>query len=106
MMSRKPIYKIIGLFMVILQNSFEFVKLFEISLGPLFYTLVKASFLFEAFFTLFLHLKSVGFEQEPTVRQENLEILIKAKGQITSKGLFGILGFFQKTNEQIPFLYC
>ena len=26
------------------------------------------------------------------------------KGQIISKGLFGILGFFQKTNEQIPFL--
>ena len=41
--------RIIDLFMVILQNSFEFVKLFEISLGPLFYTLVKASFLFEAF---------------------------------------------------------
>jgi hypothetical protein len=27
-----------------------------------------------------------------------------AKGQITSKALFGILGFFQKTNEQICFL--
>ena len=25
------------------------------------------------------------------------------KGQIISKGLFGILGFFQKTNEQIRF---
>ena len=25
------------------------------------------------------------------------------KGQITSKGLFGILRFFQKTNEQIRF---
>ena len=25
------------------------------------------------------------------------------KGQINSKGLFGILGFFQKTNEQIHF---
>ena len=27
----------------------------------------------------------------------------EAKGQVTSKGLFGILGFFQKTNEQIRF---
>ena len=26
-----------------------------------------------------------------------------AKGQIISKGLFGILGFFQKTNERIRF---
>ena len=26
-----------------------------------------------------------------------------AKGQIISKGLFGILGFFQKTNEPIRF---
>ena len=26
-----------------------------------------------------------------------------SKGQIISKGLFGILGFFQKTNEQIRF---
>ena len=25
------------------------------------------------------------------------------KGQLTSKGLFGILEFFQKTNEQIRF---
>jgi hypothetical protein len=29
--------------------------------------------------------------------------VVLAKGQITSKGLFGILGFFQKTNEQIRF---
>ena len=28
------------------------------------------------------------------------------KGQIISKGLFGILGFFQKTNEHIHFWYC
>ena len=28
------------------------------------------------------------------------------KGQTISKGLFGILGFFQKTNEQIRFQYC
>ena len=27
-----------------------------------------------------------------------------SKGQIVSKGLFGILGFFKKTNEQIRFL--
>ena len=27
------------------------------------------------------------------------------KGQIISKGLFGILGFFQKTNKQIRFQY-
>jgi hypothetical protein len=26
---------------------------------------------------------------------------VNTRGQITSKGLFGILGFFQKTNEQI-----
>ena len=32
--------------------------------------------------------------------------LLSFKGQITSKGLFGILGFFQITNEQIRFLYC
>ena len=29
--------------------------------------------------------------------------IIVIKGQITSKGLFGTLGFFQKTNEQIRF---
>ena len=28
------------------------------------------------------------------------------KGQIISKGLFGILGFFQKMNEEIRFYYC
>ena len=33
----------------------------------------------------------------------NLIILETFKGQIISKGLFGILGFFQKTNEQIRF---
>ena len=31
----------------------------------------------------------------------SLEVCIK--GQIIPKGLFGILGFFQKTNEQIRF---
>ena len=29
--------------------------------------------------------------------------ILKVKGQIVSKGLFGILGFFQKTDEQILF---
>ena len=71
--------RIIDLIMVILLNSFEFVKLFEISLGPLFYTLSIQGFIsLWSLFTLFLHLKSVGFEQEPTVRKKNLEILIKA----------------------------
>ena len=28
------------------------------------------------------------------------------KGQLISKGLFGILEFFQKTNERILFYYC
>ena len=28
---------------------------------------------------------------------------VHSKGQIISKGIFGILGFFQKTNEQIRF---
>jgi hypothetical protein len=32
--------------------------------------------------------------------------LVLAKGQIISKGLFGILEFFQKTNERILFYYC
>ena len=32
--------------------------------------------------------------------------LSAVKGQIISKGLFGILGFFQKTNERIRFYYC
>ena len=32
-----------------------------------------------------------------------LDSLLATKGQIISKGIFGILGFFQKTNEQIRF---
>ena len=38
------------------------------------------------------------------VQNMKVEILSEAavlKGQIISTGLFGILGFFQKTNEQI-----
>ena len=31
---------------------------------------------------------------------------VNGKGQIISKGLFDIPGFFQKTNEQICFYYC
>ena len=32
-----------------------------------------------------------------------LEESLTVKGQIISKGLFGLLGFFQKTNEPIHF---
>ena len=32
-----------------------------------------------------------------------MEFRVLAKGQIISKGLFGILGFFQKTNARIRF---
>ena len=38
-----------------------------------------------------------------TIRWYSEKMKISTKGQITSKGLFGILGFFQKTNEQIRF---
>ena len=34
---------------------------------------------------------------------ENYFTFQSSKGQIISKGIFGILGFFQKTNEQIRF---
>ena len=36
---------------------------------------------------------------------KRIELISAAlKGQIISKGLFGILGFFQKTNKQICFI--
>ena len=35
---------------------------------------------------------------------ESKFLFISAKGQIISKGFFGILGFFQKTNARIRFL--
>ena len=44
---------------------------------------------------------------DPTVRKncssDREKVFEITKGQIISKGLFGILGFFLKTNEQIRF---
>ena len=37
---------------------------------------------------------------------QNRLYLISSKGHIIWKRLFGIFRFFQKTNEQIGFLYC
>ena len=39
-------------------------------------------------------------------RPNFVQIWLNIKGQIISKRLFGILGFFQKTNKQIRFYYC
>ena len=44
-----------------------------------------------------------GIGNDTTARVDRTTKWGMAKGQIISKGLFGILGFFQKTNEQIHF---
>ena len=42
-------------------------------------------------------------ETRKDVLKQCFKLDVVVKGQIISKGLFGILGFFRKTNEQIRF---
>ena len=47
----------------------------------------------------------MGASQPRQGRPNFVQIWLNIKGQIISKRLVGILGFFQKTNKQIRFYY-
>ena len=55
--------------------------------------------------TLFFSFCQSYFEHENKLYFQNQWGCTQSKGQIISKGLFGILEFSQKTNERIRFYY-
>ena len=50
-----------------------------------------------------LKLHPIRSQTKTIITHQYKKLLHCIKGQIISKGLFGILGFFQKTNEEIRF---
>ena len=67
---------------------------------------------FDVFFAFFIRIVLMASRQVCSLQGNYLIFLQRSenfrrisKGQIISKGLFGILGFFQKTNEEIRFSF-